>query len=169
MARTRGAGKKNSGKKNSGKGTMPPPPPAQPAQTPVVHSRCSECLRGHRHCNRQRPCGRCVQVGRPQDCVDPGVPLPSATATATAPTAPASAATTAVPATSGANTTTTAQPATGVQYHPFDAGNPGLMGLPIREGGALGRTGTRVQVKVQGTGDDDSPPGSEEEEDEGDD
>ncbi|SMY26600.1 unnamed protein product [Zymoseptoria tritici ST99CH_1A5] len=159
MARTRGTGEKN-----SGKGTMPPPPPPAPTQTPIVPTRCSECLRGHRHCNRQRPCGRCIQVGRPQDCVDQGVPLPSAGAPATAPTATASATTRTAPATIGTNSTTTGQPTTGVQYHPFDTDNPGLMGLPIREGGALTGTGVRVQVKVQGTGEDDSPPRSEEEE-----
>ncbi|SMR58166.1 unnamed protein product [Zymoseptoria tritici ST99CH_3D1] len=57
-----------------------------------------------------------------------------------------------------------AQTARQLDSLPPDTDNPGLMGLPIREGGALTGTGVRVQVKVQGTGEDDSPPRSEEEE-----
>ncbi|KJX94349.1 hypothetical protein TI39_contig4202g00016 [Zymoseptoria brevis] len=59
----------------------PLPPPKKPPPDNTLGrriKRCSECIRGHRACDGARPCGRCVQVGRPENCVEQGVPLPSA-------------------------------------------------------------------------------------------
>ncbi|SMR58165.1 unnamed protein product [Zymoseptoria tritici ST99CH_3D1] len=59
----------------------PPPPPKKPPTDNTLGrrvKRCSECVRGHRACDGARPCGRCIHVGRPENCVEQGVPLPSA-------------------------------------------------------------------------------------------